>query len=152
MQIQEAINGKALQSILKEDEIQECGIVRKNCSYSFLGWERCYSYEPLAWDSSELLLHYWNTKKSDCLPLSHFFLKVNVRIVACPWTSGHTHTHSCVYHWGHHRIWVDTVTTATIPPSLWAIRFLPVWLLEAQSMRTSLNGDDALQDTLHPYL
>jgi hypothetical protein len=37
MQIQEAINGKALQSILKEDEIQECGIIRKNHSYSFLG-------------------------------------------------------------------------------------------------------------------
>jgi hypothetical protein len=152
MQIQAAINGKALQSILKEYEIQECGIIRKNCSHSFSRWERCYSYAPLTWDSSELLLHCWNTKKCDCLPLSCFFLKVNVRIVACPWTSGHMHAHSCVYHWGHHRIWVDSVTTPTLPSSLCALRFFPVWFIEAQSTRTPLHGDDASQDTLHPYL
>lgn len=104
-----------------------------------LGWERCYSCALLAKrDNCELWLLYWNTQKSECLPLSIVYQKKMPDVLLFH-DNGRLHTNVCAR--GHHKFWVDD---CYIHPK--------VLTLHHQSITCLVLWKKAYEDTIMPVM
>ena len=69
---------------------------------------------------------YWNTKNSECSPLSSSPQKKNVVFLV----HDHAVPHTCALCWGHHRICVDSGVSPTQLSLLHTTGFAHVWSFE----------------------
>ena len=113
--------------------------------YRLLKWERFLNFLPMG----VTLKLYWNTKNSQCLPLSSSSYKQNFRSVAPPWQ--HLAPHKCPHQWDHHNIWMDSVAIPTLESWTWTIRFSPVWCFRKTWGHSDMD-DKALQNSMHQWL
>jgi hypothetical protein len=69
-------------------------------------------------------LLYWNTVKSECLPLLSSSPRKSVWS-ASPWQC--LAAHKCVHHRCHQRFWMESIATSTLKSQLFIHRILHVW-------------------------